>query len=168
MTLILLRDESNGVARRLRDQYRVILVDEFQDVNPVQEEILRLISREADFDRRANLFTVGDVKQSIYRFRLAEPDLFIRRQSRFHLLETAAPDDRHVRTDLRENFRSRPGVIDAINRLCDRLIAADLGGIDYDDHSRLVATKPPDAAKTTPLELHILARPDRSEDSEPE
>ena len=163
LCLKLLRDDANGVARRLRDKYRVVLVDEFQDVNPVQEEILRLVSRENDPEREANLFAVGDVKQSIYRFRLAEPALFIQRQRSFPRISDAPSDARGVTVDLRENFRSRPGVIDAINRVFERIMSADLGGIEYDEHARLVATKPADPNQTPPFELHLLAPPPRSD-----
>ncbi len=150
----LLLNESNHVAAQLRDRFVHVLVDEFQDINPVQADILRLVSRESEADRPANLFTVGDVKQSIYRFRLAEPMLFLKRRECF-----AGLDERGVSIDLVENFRSRPRVLDGINALMERLIAADLGGIDYDDSARLrpgplASKEPPD--ESTPIELHLL------------
>ena len=92
MTLDLLRDENTGVAARLRNRYEHVLVDEFQDVNPVQAEIIRLVSREGESDRAGNLFAVGDVKQSIYRFRLAEPRLFLKRQASFSDSNSRAPE----------------------------------------------------------------------------
>jgi ATP-dependent helicase/nuclease subunit A len=79
----LLLNDANHVAAQLRDRFAHVLVDEFQDINPVQADILRLVSRESEAGRPANLFTVGDVKQSIYRFRLAEPMLFLKRRERF-------------------------------------------------------------------------------------
>ncbi|HWL94392.1 MAG TPA: UvrD-helicase domain-containing protein, partial [Phycisphaerae bacterium] len=184
MTLNLLRDESNGVATRLRGEFRHVLVDEFQDVNPIQAEILRLVSREADSARAENLFTVGDVKQSIYRFRLAEPRLFLERQQRFQNSIDAQPAPGMPRTsartipiqttfafendppagiaiDLLKNFRSTPRVLDAINAVFEKLMAADLGGIAYDDHARLVPGKHesnfPEASNSdAALELHVL------------
>ncbi|HKQ46618.1 MAG TPA: helicase-exonuclease AddAB subunit AddA [Phycisphaerae bacterium] len=166
----LLADESNHVAAQLRDRFQHVLVDEFQDISPVQADVLRLVSREAEADRPANLFTVGDVKQSIYRFRLAEPMLFLNRRGQF-----APGGDRGAAIDLVENFRSRPRLLDAINALMERLMAADLGGIDYDDAARLrpgpcPPGKPVD--ETTPVELHLLedkpgAVEEEDEDNEP-
>ncbi len=173
MTLDLLRDDATGVAARLRDQYEHVLVDEFQDVNAVQAAILRLVSREGESDRPGNLFAVGDVKQSIYRFRLAEPKLFLDRQAGFirHAARTrsttgaAATDGKGagngadgsgctgngagVAIDLVENFRSRPAVIDAVNAIFERLMALDLGGIAYDEHARLKAGLSEDAPAAT-------------------
>ncbi|MBN2559901.1 MAG: UvrD-helicase domain-containing protein [Phycisphaerae bacterium] len=148
MTLDLLRDDSAGVAARLRGQYEHVLVDEFQDVNAVQAEILRLVSRECESGRPSNLFAVGDVKQSIYRFRLAEPRLFLDRQAAFsnrcwNPNDAADMDEAAgISIDLLENFRSRPAVIDAINAIFERLMAQDLGRIAYDEHARLKAGRP--------------------------
>jgi ATP-dependent helicase/nuclease subunit A len=151
MTLDLLEDESNGVAGRLRRRYRFVLVDEFQDVNPMQAAILAQVSREGRPEGEGNLFSVGDVKQSIYRFRLAEPKLFLRRRKRF-LNEGGG---RVI--DLLENFRSSRGVIDAINGVFERLMSADLGGIDYDEHARLKHARPGGDEDAAPaLELHVL------------
>ncbi|MBX3395598.1 MAG: helicase-exonuclease AddAB subunit AddA [Phycisphaerae bacterium] len=175
MTYDLLLDESNGVAARLRDEIRHVLVDEYQDVSPIQAEILRLVSRDDDPNREGNLFTVGDVKQSIYRFRLAEPALFLARQRRFmenptdkKLSETSpgqAPSKPPGRAiDLVSNFRSDSKIIDAINAVFEKLMAADLGGINYDRHARLVygpkaddsSSATPMASGAPPIELHIL------------
>lgn len=152
--LDLLRNDSAGVARRLRDRFEHVLVDEFQDINPVQAEIIRLVSREDDAGRPGNLFCVGDVKQSIYRFRLAEPRLFLRRAEAYG----SGVDDRGRRIDLVENFRSRPAVLEAINAVFEKIMAKDLGEIEYDDRARL---KPgrierTDADELTPVELHLI------------
>jgi len=212
-TLDLLRNEEAGAAQHLRDRFVHVLVDEFQDVSPIQAEILRLVSREAEDTRADNLFAVGDVKQCIYRFRLAEPRLFIERRDSFSksqsadyksprpwsgggtevertlgervrtdgadvqtaLSEGAAPDQGRglfdaqspkqgrgllgggITVDLVENFRSRPAVIDAINAVFERIMARDLGGVDYDEHARLVAGKTSEGGDTGPaLELHVL------------
>ena len=95
----------------------------------MQADILRLVSRESEAGRPANLFTVGDVKQSIYRFRLAEPMLF------FGAAASGSVSPASAASPLTsvENFRSRTPVLDAINAVMERLMAADLGGIDYDD-----------------------------------
>lgn len=157
LTVRLLIDGEAGVAARLRDQFEHVLVDEFQDINPVQAEILRRISREGLVDRPSNLFTVGDVKQSIYRFRLAEPRLFLERKA---LFEGDVDASSGTAIDLAENFRSRPRTLDAANAVFERVMVADLGGIDYDAGARL---KPgseessfPLSAGSVPLELHIL------------
>ncbi len=165
-TLNLLRDESNGVAAQLRRQFRHVLVDEFQDVNPIQDEILRLVSREFDTTQPGNLFTVGDVKQSIYRFRLAEPRIFLNRINRFregtHSDDAADPltsDGAAGRViDLQSNFRSAPSVLDAINGLFERLMARDLGDIDYDEHARLNAGANNEPTAGPAMEVHVLDR----------
>ncbi|MCK6484957.1 MAG: UvrD-helicase domain-containing protein [Phycisphaerae bacterium] len=147
--------ESPAVAAALRDRYEHVLVDEYQDINPVQAEILRHVSREAGANRPGNLFCVGDVKQSIYRFRLAEPDLFVRRRRDYE-----KPDATGRLIHLRENFRSRPAVLTAINRIMSRLMTDDLGGVTYDDRVALRAGLPDDPkggpVDAAPIELHLL------------
>jgi len=173
MTLDLLRDEHNGIAARLRRQYDHILIDEFQDINPIQAEIMRRVSREADPTQAGNLYAVGDVKQSIYAFRLAEPELFLARQRTFRPLpntpsphgagEGGSPNQTGVLIHLRENWRSRPVLLEAVNAVFERLMAADLGGIDYDDQARLRParpdTRPSPPNGPVPIELHLLADP---------
>lgn len=181
MTLDLLRDEKAGVANRLRDKYEHVLVDEFQDVNRVQAEILQLVARETPVasgphvgrenvasdarvgrisdSRAGNLFVVGDVKQSIYRFRLAEPKLFLDRREVFQGESGAARISGRV-IDLLENHRSRPRVIDAVNAVFKRIMVPDLGGIAYDDHAELKpGRKEPAelaAAAGPAMEVHVL------------
>ncbi len=146
----------SDVARRCHERYRHVLVDEFQDVNPVQEAILRLVSRESAEGRRGNLFAVGDVKQCIYAFRLAEPHLFLQRAGRL----AAGPDGALIH--LRENFRSRHGVLDAVNRVFERCMTSEFADIPYDDDAALRAglTYPPtDGGRGLdglPVELHLL------------
>lgn len=155
-TLDLLRDETHQVAERLHGRFRYVLVDEFQDINPIQAEILRLVSTE-DVERRPNnLFTVGDVKQSIYRFRLGEPGLFIARHDRF---DTADQSEGKV-VPLSMNFRSVSPVIDAINAIFERLMSRDLGGIDYVGAARLVPHQMQSLeAGSVPCEVHLLQDP---------
>ncbi|MFQ5429732.1 MAG: helicase-exonuclease AddAB subunit AddA [Phycisphaerae bacterium] len=156
--LDLLRNEDNGVAARLRDAFEFVLVDEFQDVNPLQAEIIRRVSREDDPDRADNLFVVGDVKQSIYRFRLAEPRLFLKRLDEFKRDGGAGSRETTGLTiDLLQNFRSRERVIDAVNALFERLMAPDLGRIAYDEHARLKPGRADAAGGSGPaVELHVL------------
>ena len=112
-----------------REYFREVMCDEYQDSNLVQETLLGMISREND------RFMVGDVKQSIYRFRMARPELFM---EKYHTY-TPEPGKEGIRIDLHQNFRSRTGVIDSVNFLFRALMDGSLGNIDYDD---LAALKP--------------------------
>ena len=117
-------------AVELSDQYEEILIDEYQDSNQVQETILGSISRERL--GHPNMFMVGDVKQSIYKFRLAKPELFMEKYKTY-----PKRDERYQRIELHKNFRSRDTVINTVNFLFRQLMAADLGDIDYDDDAAL-------------------------------
>lgn len=114
----------SAVAEELSEKYKAVFVDEYQDTNLVQETILNTICREG----KNNLFVVGDVKQSIYRFRQARPDLFLSRYDRYHKMEEAAAG---VRVELRDNFRSVPGVLGLCNLVFSRLMDRQFGGVDY-------------------------------------
>ena len=123
--------EPTEVAQRLRRRYRYVLVDEYQDTSPVQVELLRLVSRD-----EGNRFLVGDVKQSIYGFRQAEPRLFT------DLIEQVRQGAVPGRVQaLGENFRSHAGVLEPLNAIFERLFDADLGGSAYDAGERLVACR---------------------------
>ena len=118
-----------------REFYREVMCDEYQDSNFVQETILQAVSTEND------RFMVGDVKQSIYRFRLARPELFLEKEAEY----SYEPGGVGRRIDLHQNFRSRKGVIDSVNFLFEALMDHSLGKIDYDDAAALKvgATYPP-------------------------
>lgn len=122
--------EPTAAALELRDYFREIMIDEYQDSNLVQECILSCISGEDT--GQFNRFMVGDVKQSIYKFRLARPELFM---EKFHAYSGEEGDCRLV--NLRQNFRSRREVIDSVNLIFSQLLTRDLGGIDYDENARL-------------------------------
>jgi len=146
----------SDVARRCHQRFRHVLVDEFQDTNPIQEAILTLVSRERSDGLAGNLFAVGDVKQCIYAFRLAEPKLFGRRAGRFR-------DGREgLLVPLRENFRSRQNVLDAVNSVFERCMTPEFAGICYDRDAALrpglAYPSPADAPSfgTLPTELHLL------------
>lgn len=119
--LIILADIE--VAEEYRRKYEYIFVDEYQDSNLVQETILNLIKRPD------NLFLVGDVKQSIYRFRLADPTLFLAKYEAF-AEQTGRPERR---IDLSTNFRSRPEIIHGVNDIFRQIMSRDCGEIDYDE-----------------------------------
>lgn len=121
-----------AVALEYRNYFREVLIDEYQDSNNVQELILKSISgEEPDISER---FMVGDVKQSIYKFRLARPEIFMEKLGTFS--KEAGSKDRRI--DLHMNFRSRSEVLDITNYIFDRIMASDLGGVDYDEDARLV------------------------------
>ncbi|MDO5027379.1 MAG: helicase-exonuclease AddAB subunit AddA [Tissierellia bacterium] len=117
----LLQDDS--IAWELRDKYKYIFFDEYQDANQVQNWIVEKIKR------RDNLFFVGDIKQSIYKFRLADPSIFNERYNSYRFDE--APYKQAV--ELSRNFRSRPEVLDFTNFIFDKLMTKRLGEVDYKD-----------------------------------
>ncbi|GAB6990673.1 helicase-exonuclease AddAB subunit AddA [Paenibacillus pini] len=119
----------SDAAMEYRAQFDEVLLDEYQDTNSVQENIVRLISRE----QPGNRFMVGDVKQSIYRFRLAEPGLFLDKYRRYALEQTEG-----VRIDLARNFRSRLEVVNAVNVLFRQLMNETVAEINYDKRAELV------------------------------
>lgn len=119
----------SAIADELAARYDEILVDEYQDSNLVQEALLQAFS--AERFGRPDVFMVGDVKQSIYRFRLAKPELFM---SKYH---SYGRGQGGIRIDLNRNFRSRPEVIASVNDVFSGIMGEDLGGIDYDDSARL-------------------------------
>ena len=145
---------SDGVTALLRHRFKYVLVDEFQDINPLQEAIISLASREPDSEGRNNLFVVGDVKQSIYRFRLAEPEIFNRRL-RDH--RASASGDSAIA--LQQNFRSRAEILDATNVIFRQLMRPGHGAIAYDSEAELRCGRVAEAASIrTPVEVHLLAR----------
>jgi ATP-dependent helicase/nuclease subunit A len=171
-SLDILRDggslHPSALARSLHEQFRHVLVDEYQDINPIQDELLRLVSRECISETDTNLFCVGDVKQSIFRFRLAEPGRFLQRHERF----SAAADNRRGEViHLRENFRSRAPLLKAINGVFERLMTRHAAEIEYDNSHRLAPgrTFPPTGVQAAfagaPIELHFLPKdPGESEE----
>lgn len=119
-----------GVALEYREHFEEILIDEYQDSNFVQEYLLEAVSGEQS--GRFNRFMVGDVKQSIYKFRLARPELFLEKYHSY----TAGEGDRQ-RIDLARNFRSRREVVDAVNDVFSRIMSEQIGGVCYDERAAL-------------------------------
>lgn len=201
--------EPSPVARGYHQQFHHVLVDEYQDINEVQDAILHLVSRECLGDKaegrsqRAetdeadlpdlfsdssfrvpasalapNLFCVGDVKQSIYRFRLAEPDRFLQRYAQFKQFRPEPQERDRVPgevIDLQANFRSRGPLLQILNEIFLRLMTREAADIEYDEshHLRPGASFPPgDETCFTgaPIELHLLPQevpPGGEEDDEP-
>lgn len=118
-------------ARFYQEQFHEVLVDEYQDTNLVQESILQLVT--SGPEETGNLFMVGDVKQSIYRFRLAEPLLFLSKYKRF--TESGIGTGRKI--DLNKNFRSRADILDSTNFLFKQLMGGKIGEVDYDEQAEL-------------------------------
>lgn len=122
--------EPKSTAAEFRAHFAEIMIDEYQDSNLVQEAIMRSISKEADGGH--NMFMVGDVKQSIYRFRLARPELFMEKYGRFEVTDSV-----HQRIDLHQNFRSRQQVVDFCNDIFYKIMNPDLGRVAYDEDAAL-------------------------------
>ena len=135
---------ASKTALELQDYYEEILTDEYQDSNYVQELLLSSLCCNADEnmleedfisrpDRAPYLFMVGDVKQSIYRFRQARPDLFLHKYEKYATGESVCR-----RIDLHKNFRSRASVLEAANYIFEHIMTKELGGICYDEQASLV------------------------------
>ena len=156
-------------ARQIAGTYKAIFVDEYQDTSLIQETIINLLLSAGE----ARLFTVGDVKQSIYRFRQARPDLFVNRRNSYVPWQgnLAQKKDDHpgVRIELRDNFRSNPRVLWLVNQVFGRLMSADFGGVDYDEETELRPGKNgPMAGETTPSEcIFYVKEDDPPQGSEP-
>ena len=131
---LLVDRESGGptwIAVETASRFAEVMVDEYQDVSLIQDLIFRAVSRQGK-----NLFLVGDVKQSIYRFRLADPSLFLEKYNTYKAPEDAL-DGEPRRILLRENFRSRAAVLDAANLVFSNIMSEKLGELDYDDAAAL-------------------------------
>ncbi|MCR5772219.1 MAG: helicase-exonuclease AddAB subunit AddA [Butyrivibrio sp.] len=125
--------EPTNTAIQYRDFYEEVMIDEYQDSNNVQEILLASVSR---VDKEHfNRFMVGDVKQSIYKFRLARPEIFMEKMNSYSSGE-AAPERK---ISLHANFRSRKPVLDCVNYIFEQIMGEDLGGVRYDEDAALVA-----------------------------
>lgn len=122
-------------ALSLSAQFDEIMIDEYQDSNRVQETILRSVSTERD--GKPNLFMVGDVKQSIYKFRMANPELFMEKSETYPELISAGKDARYVKITMDRNFRSRLCILDTVNFVFQRIMKKEVGNIIYDDTQAL-------------------------------
>ncbi|HOB30581.1 MAG TPA: helicase-exonuclease AddAB subunit AddA [Bacillota bacterium] len=132
--LKILKHEDPNLAAEIQDAYDYVFVDEYQDTNPIQEAIISLVSK------GDNLFMVGDIKQSIYRFRLAEPKIFLEKYELFEPVDQKGnfdPDALGVKVDLSNNFRSRKEVIDAVNYVFENIMKKSVAEIDYTAENRL-------------------------------
>lgn len=151
---------SSDVAMEYRQYFQEILIDEYQDSNLVQEYLLSAISGEAE--GYYNRFMVGDVKQSIYKFRLARPELFLEKY------DTYQENGDLCRIDLAKNFRSRVQVVDAVNDVFSRIMSRKIGGIAYDDKAALYpgATYPAAEDPAYGSEALLIRKPEKGEREE--
>lgn len=150
----------SDVAMEYRQYFQEILIDEYQDSNLVQEYLLSAISGETE--GHYNRFMVGDVKQSIYKFRLARPELFLEKYDTYQ--ETGDL----CRIDLAKNFRSRVQVVDAVNGAFSRIMSREIGGIAYDDKAALYpgATYPAAEDPAYGSEALLIRKPEKGEREE--
>lgn len=131
--------KNGSAAEEYRKKFKYIFVDEYQDSNMLQETMVSLISRDD------NVFMVGDVKQSIYKFRLAEPEIFIEKYERYK----NAAGERDVKIDLNTNFRCKGNIINAVNDICGRIMP-------YDENAALHQGVSYKGELDYPVSLHIV------------
>ncbi len=167
--LQILTDEEDGKlvpslsAREYQEQFVEVMIDEYQDSNLIQEAILTSVSTVSR--GKNNIFMVGDVKQSIYRFRLSRPELFMEKYDTY-----SVEDSDRQRIDLHKNFRSRAEVLDSVNDVFRRIMRRELGGIMYDNQAALypgAAFEPlllEDGTSVNETELLLLDTSDDTED----
>ncbi len=141
-------DGKTPLARELTEKYSEILIDEYQDTNRAQDTLFNCVSRDG-----RNMFFVGDVKQSIYRFRLASPEIFIEKCNEFPYYDGKAEKSKIV---LGHNFRSRKGVLDCVNFMFSRLMTPECGDIEYNDDERLNFPEKADYTPSCDVEAVIL------------
>lgn len=133
-------------AAEYQRKFDYIFVDEYQDSNIVQETLIGKIKRDN------NLFMVGDVKQSIYKFRLAEPEIFISKYEAFKIAE----NETDIKLDLNKNFRSKKNIIAAVNDIFRQIMSKDLAGLEYDDAAALYQGSPYDGDLNYPVDLYLV------------
>ncbi len=132
--LALLYDENqvSEIGKRYKDMFHEVLVDEYQDINEVQEAVIQAVSKQ---EEEKNLFMVGDVKQSIYKFRLARPEIFSQKYRRFSYDDEQQTNE--VKIDLAKNFRSRQEVLSFSNHIFKGIMSEAVGDVKYDEKTQL-------------------------------
>ena len=133
-------------AAEYRNKFEFIFIDEYQDSNIVQETLINKIKKDN------NLFMVGDVKQSIYKFRLAEPEIFIGKYEAFKACENG----KNIKLDLNRNFRSKGNIIASVNDIFHQIMSKDLAGMEYDDAAALYQGTSYEGELDYPVELHLI------------
>lgn len=148
LTLRVLADDE--AAKQIHARYRYVFVDEYQDTNPIQEEIVSCLSN------GANLFMVGDVKQSIYGFRGCEPSIFVNKYNAYK------DDGAGYVEELNDNFRSNVQILDFVNDVFDCIMTTDFGKVDYANTARLQGVKLP-ALKTASVKIDLTIQSENEE-----
>ncbi|RJS61696.1 helicase-exonuclease AddAB subunit AddA [Bacillus sp. PK3_68] len=164
-TLAILTGENGGpseAAHAYQQQFKEIFLDEYQDFNIVQESIVQLLKTGGE--ENGNVFMVGDVKQSIYRFRQAEPNLFLSKYRRF----STDGKDSGLRIDLAQNFRSRAEVLSGTNFLFKQIMDVKIGEIEYDRQAELVKGAAYPEERPFPVEVTIIDQEAKGYSEDPE
>lgn len=141
-------DGKTSLARELAEKYSEILIDEYQDTNRAQDTLFRSVSKDGK-----NMFFVGDVKQSIYRFRLASPEIFIEKCNEFPHYDGKEEKSKII---LGHNFRSRKGILDGVNFIFSHLLTPECGEIEYSEDEKLNFPEKADYVPSTDVEAVIL------------
>lgn len=158
---ILIKEDEAGnmvpteTALEYRDYFEEVLIDEYQDSNLVQEYLLKAVAKEEA--GKKNRFMVGDVKQSIYKFRLARPELFL---EKYNTYSPEGGEERKI--DLHQNFRSRREVIDTVNLVFEQIMRKELGGIVYDEEAALYAGAVYPENPGCESELLLIEKPEKA------
>ncbi len=141
---------SQQVAKKYQDKFKEIAIDEYQDSNLVQEYILTAISK------NNNIFMVGDVKQSIYKFRQAMPELFLSKYEKYQKKEDREPEE-DLKIQLFKNFRSKQNVLQFTNLVFEDIMSEELGDIDYNEEEFLnLGASYPEIQQNEKIEIHII------------
>ena len=147
LALALLRDAETSAA--VRERYKYVFVDEYQDTNPLQEELLSLLAA------NANLFVVGDIKQSIYGFRGCEPGIFLAKYHNFKQQANACVEE------LNENFRSNKEILQFVNEIFGVVMTEDFGKVDYAHHANLQGKIAP-TLQTPSVQIDLVVKAERA------
>ena len=175
LKILVKKDENDNyipteVAKIYKEKFKEIAIDEYQDSNLVQEYILTTISN------GKNIFMVGDVKQSIYKFRQARPELFLQKYNSYKMPDEATNECKeNTKIQLFQNFRSRSSVLDITNLVFDNIMSMDLGGIEYNEKEYLnkgaefkKATQELNVAGKAELNIIDLKKEDEEKEEEAE
>ena len=148
--------ENEDVCQDLQNRFDYIFVDEYQDINRIQDTIIRKVARKNELGQSTNCFFVGDMKQSIYGFRQADPSIFL---DKFEHYGSIKDTERMLLT---ANFRSDPRLLEEVNEFFRHLMTKDLGGIDYDETQRLNPSRPlSDFSRDVTVSMEVLEDPDK-------
>lgn len=155
--------QASDKAKELSARFIEIMVDEYQDANEIQDALINAVSKDG-----RNIFMVGDVKQSIYRFRLADPTIFLRKYEAYKDA-SEAKDGEPRRIILQDNFRSRESVLDAVNFVFQNIMSKEFGEMAYTENERLnLGNKGFPENPCTAFELNLIEAPKSEDEDEPD